>query len=653
MQKVPGHTWRSAIQLENDGKSEKEGRRKSKNKKYPQVCVTSAGTAEGLIGRQAYGPSAAKYTRVGNGLATVSRSVLNVNIHNHKIKLHFFFFGRFQMLLKKRFLFFAALVLLICVGQAAAGPNANAVLSLDLIANGGAGNQKDDGVTSGTVSGQGTKIAIEVFAKGVTTPLEAIWVTFNFDPDILTFVKAGNSAFWDDVLPAGPDAILSAAAPVTLPSSGFLVRAEFTTAVDVTGREFSIGIAGIGLYENGVLIDAITTTNVITFNANVTPSPDFDGDGMVGIPDFLMFVNVFGSSQGDGKYEAKYDLDGNGEIGIPDFLTFVDNFGKEVPSSGGGGGDRGRAALVALYNATDGANWNDNTNWLSDKPLGEWYGVTTNAQGRVGRLDLHKNQLKGAIPDSLGNLSNLTLLNLRNNQLTGAIPESIGKLTNLSKLFLSFNQLTGPIPESFSNLTNLFSLALDNNQLSGPIPEWIGNLSNLETLQLDENQLTGPIPESIEKLSNLEWLILSRNQLTGPIPGWIGNLSNLEHLTLGENQLTGPIPESFSNLTNLLVLDLVGSQLTGPIPGWIGNLTKLELLILHKNQLTGPIPEWIGNLSNLLGLTLHENQLSGPVPASIGNLTKLSALGLHDNPNLCMPASLKDWQFYSQVPPCP
>ena len=53
----------------------------------------------------------------------------------------------------------------------AVGSNANAVLSLDLITDGGAGNQIDDGVTSGVVSGQGTKIAVEVFAKGVTTPL--------------------------------------------------------------------------------------------------------------------------------------------------------------------------------------------------------------------------------------------------------------------------------------------------------------------------------------------------------------------------------------------------------------------------------------------------------------------------------------------------
>ena len=34
-----------------------------------------------------------------------------------------------------------------------------------------------------------------------------------------------------------------------------------------------------------------------------------------------------------------------------------------------------RAALVTLYESTDGDNWTDNANWLSDKPIGQWYGV--------------------------------------------------------------------------------------------------------------------------------------------------------------------------------------------------------------------------------------------------------------------------------------
>ena len=50
-----------------------------------------------------------------------------------------------------------------------------------------------------------------------------------------------------------------------------------------------------------------------------------------------------------------------------------------------------REALVALYNATDGKYWFQNTNWLSDFPLGEWNGVTTDDAGRVGRLDRGSN----------------------------------------------------------------------------------------------------------------------------------------------------------------------------------------------------------------------------------------------------------------------
>ena len=74
-----------------------------------------------------------------------------------------------------------------------------------------------------------------------------------------------------------------------------------------------------------------------------------------------------------------------------------------------------RAPLVALYNATDGANWRDNTNWLSDAPIGEWGGVSTNDNGRVTALGLQGNQLRGETPPELGSLANLEWLGLGDN----------------------------------------------------------------------------------------------------------------------------------------------------------------------------------------------------------------------------------------------
>ena len=67
-----------------------------------------------------------------------------------------------------------------------------------------------------------------------------------------------------------------------------------------------------------------------------------------------------------------------------------------------------REALVALYNATNGENWPLNEKWLSDAPIGEWQGVTTNDDGRVAGLKLFRNGLSGEIPAELGSLSNLT-----------------------------------------------------------------------------------------------------------------------------------------------------------------------------------------------------------------------------------------------------
>ena len=180
------------------------------------------------------------------------------------------------MLLKKGFVFLTALALLAFVGQASAGPNANATLSLDLIAHGGEGNQTDDGVTSGTVSGQGTKIAIEVFAKNVTPPLVGVVIIFDFDASVLTFDKAENSAFQFAVPePNKTGTNFATDPPVTLPESGFLAQAEFTTAVDVTDKPFTLGIKMVILAESVALFDEITTTNIISFNEPVIG--EFDG----------------------------------------------------------------------------------------------------------------------------------------------------------------------------------------------------------------------------------------------------------------------------------------------------------------------------------------------------------------------------------------
>ena len=154
-----------------------------------------------------------------------------------------------------------------------------------------------------------------------------------------------------------------------------------------------------------------------------------------------------------------------------------------------------RAALMALYNSTDGDNWTDNTNWGTDEPLSEWHGLWTHSNGRVAELFLNDRNLVGTLPAALGNLDQMYWLHLEDNQLSGSIPASLGELTNLTLLYLKRNQLSGSIPASLGDLTSLQVLALRGNQLTGEIPASLGNLASLEELSLWGNQLTGEIPD--------------------------------------------------------------------------------------------------------------------------------------------------------------
>ena len=248
-----------------------------------------------------------------------------------------------------------------------------------------------------------------------------------------------------------------------------------------------------------------------------------------------------------------------------------------------------RAALVALYNATDGPSWANNANWLSTEALSTWYGVTTDGNGRVTVLDLEDNQLSGEIPAALGNLSNLRNLRFEDNQLSGEIPAALGNLTNLRELDLCGNRLSGEIPAMLGNLSNLQIVNLYDNQVSGEIPAALGNLSNLRILELWSNRLSGEIPAMLGNLANLETLNLYDNRLSGEIPAALGNLTNLRNLELWVNRLSGEVPAALGNLTSLEDLLLLGNPLlSGPLPLTLSALPALKLLDIRSTDLCAP-----------------------------------------------------------------
>ncbi len=342
-----------------------------------------------------------------------------------------------------------------------------------------------------------------------------------------------------------------------------------------------------------------------------------------------------------------------------------------------------RRALVTLYNATGGPNWENSVNWLTNAPLNEWYGVTTSPGGLVVGLNLEGNGLEGAIPRELGELHNLEILNLGYNRFSGTIPPDLGVLPRLKVLNLTNagreGGLTGTIPPEMGNLTNLNTLYLGGHELSGELPSELARLHKLEQLVLWENRLSGPIPAWLGNLTDLVRLELWDNQFTGPIPSELGNLTRMGRLQLDHNRLSGPIPESLGDMAELELVHLNGNEFTGCLPpSWqsaehndfrlvrlpfcVGDEGSVETSVIddrhalvtlyhatdgpnwvvsnipddsHNWLSNRPLGEWLGVETDMngrvIGLNVHRFGLTGSIPPELGGLTEIEALILSNN----------------------
>ncbi|GLJ08096.1 hypothetical protein SUGI_0081260 [Cryptomeria japonica] len=306
------------------------------------------------------------------------------------------------------------------------------------------------------------------------------------------------------------------------------------------------------------------------------------------------------------------------------------------------------------------------------------------------------NLLSGEIPKSLGNCSQLSIVDLGGNRLSGVVPQDLGMLTALEILYLGGNNLSSGSSAKtsvFDTLTNcshlrgldvsqnhfsgtlsggigklppsLSELYLSFNNFTGNILEEIGNLTALTILSLGKNNVTGEIQKAVSRLKNLQWLDLSSNKLQGSIPPEFSKLINLAYLWLGLNNISGEIPSSIGSLQQLRKLDISCNDLTGRIPDAIGQCFRLEMIDLSYNSLIGNIPMEISNFHSLafylnfshnsltgrlpsLGvmqliqaIDISANELSGPIPGDIGSCVELQYLNFSKNQlNEIVPTSI-------------
>ncbi len=340
-----------------------------------------------------------------------------------------------------------------------------------------------------------------------------------------------------------------------------------------------------------------------------------------------------------------------------------------------------RAALIDLFNATNGASWTNNTNWNTSAPVCDWFGVTV-TNNRVTGINLFNNNLTGSLNSSIENLTALINFTVTQNQLSGTVPASITNLSQLKQLVIAENQFSGNIPNLstfpffpvlifqgnnfvFSNFESEHSTYQSITTVYTYSPQ--SKVDQEETLSVAENgtitltstALTSPNNSyqwfkdgvAISGATSKDYVITNAAPSDAGVYYFEATNSIITGLTLTRNNITLTIDPPIdtcgvSETEKQALLDLYNSTngdnwtntLAGnqpwdtniPVCDWFGVTVvdeKVTGLELGSNNLSGGgIPLSISNLNELTVLRLHSNNITGTIPSSLSSLTKLRTL---------------------------
>ena len=168
--------------------------------------------------------------------------------------------------------------------------------------------------------------------------------------------------------------------------------------------------------------------------------------------------------------------------------------------------------LDDLWFSCNGPRWKRTDGWDNRKDAPhDALGIRVD-DGHIVGIVLPDNNLKGGIPPSIANCTQLHDLQLPYNHFKGSIPDELWACTRLRRVCLQYNQLTGGISPAIGRVTRLVQLYLDHNKLSGALPEdAFGCCVELERLNLANNHFSGRVPIDFGRLIKLQVLRLQYN----------------------------------------------------------------------------------------------------------------------------------------------
>ena len=268
-----------------------------------------------------------------------------------------------------------------------------------------------------------------------------------------------------------------------------------------------------------------------------------------------------------------------------------------------------RYALMAVYNASDGANWKESRRWDLSKDMKDWPGVKLNSDGRVIELSITNGTVSTVdweLPAEIAYLTELEIFQAVGSRVKGDFPEFLYGLTKLTKIVVNGNNITGSLSAKVSQWPELTNLYVNNNPAFG-----------------------GTLPVELSGLKKLINLNISQTAISGALPAELSGCAALQNMMAFSTQISS-IPDNWDKWPALKIVQLYDNQkLEGAVPASFGNAGKLTSLWLYGCNFTGNIPESFGNLpATCTQFRIQGNKLKGVVPAAVkahANWTKWKA----------------------------
>ena len=312
-------------------------------------------------------------------------------------------------------------------------------------------------------------------------------------------------------------------------------------------------------------------------------------------------------------------------------------------------------ALKAIWESLDGKDWSfygdatfHGANWNFNKELDMWGdqpGVTLNSNGRVTGLVLAGFGAKGIVPDAIGQLTELQVLNL------GSHDEKIGanifteydanNLTAAKKKEMRHdyeNKFLKYDPRAFMSEMIIESVNSDKNLKHGMTRIQKDSRINLKDAQIGTmtNQITG-VSKAIYRLTKLQQFYIGNSPVTsGEV---CAKFYNADDATYGKfaSEFTDA---AWDNMTNLTDMELYNCPKITRLPEFYYGLPAMQALNLARCKGISAAQlrdDWERLATEKIGKTLqilylsYNNLEEFPSSSSLSKMTNLGLLDLAYN----------------------